>query len=1004
MMKTELSHEALRRNALIVGLIAGAALASPGLSPAAPLPRARPVPVRVAAAPAAKSKVKEPPKSRLTSLPRARPQSKVTMDFRDAPVDQILNFYSVITGLTVIKDPGLTGTATLISPRPMTVDDSIKVLDALLDSRGYRLDRSSTMMRVVNKGGGGGGRGNRGGGDTSNPGGNPSGGRGERSSDEKTQVFQLKYASAKSLASIVNDLYKNAAQAANRGRGGNNNNNNNQPQPQASFARASADDYSNSVIATGPPDQLTQIQDMINQIDKPVGSNQVTQVFPVKYLNVTDLASVVSNVLLATATNSATSGSAGSIPLERRAFMNARMGSSAATNGQVVAHAETNSLIVTASEESLDLVQNVIQELDKPQQPQSTTFVRNLKNASATEVAQLLNQMYGSRNNNNRNSFFGNNNNNNTSRNRLNNNNNNNRNNNRNNNNNNRNNGFGGNNRNNGFGGNNSGFSFRGNSLDSYGGSGIDIGIPSAMKLEPSDAVYRSTDGSLRVPTARTASWTGEGDDPIAQAMSQPFEGALSGPAPSNSHAPYRPSRLRNGTFMAPFSMAQYSANAAASASPDEEDPDAMNAPDEPMLSMTAPQLRQLLAQAQGNTSGAVRSSRGTGGTVTNVVDPTGNIQATPDVNTNSIIFNGDPATIEALDRILASLDRAPEQVLIEAVIVEANLDETNKLGFQFNWTQQNLKNGIAGSGAVDTAPTGISPTGLKYSIVGNNFSAILQALKTDSRFNILSTPRIFTANNRQAQINISQQIPYISNTFINAAGSTSNSISYLDVGIILDVTPHITGNGLVTIEVSQDANDFQGFTSFNAPIVSRRSTDTTVVAQDGQTIIIGGLIRDSVTKSRNKVPILGDLPILGTLFRSKSHQKQKTELMVFLTPHVVRTIDQTSVLTQNQQDLLRVAPRFKLGLPTPLEPANTGAGMITPNTPGGTSVPAAPGPPSVNPAPQPKTGDTGGSPVEVRSGDNAPGASPGPFGGPPADGGPGGPPPPDFSPPGGSE
>jgi type II secretory pathway component GspD/PulD (secretin) len=315
------------------------------------------------------------------------------MDFRDAPINQILDFFSVTSGLTVIKDPGLQGTATLISPRPIPLSDAINVLEALLDIRGYRLDQTDTMIRIVPKSGGG----NR----DSRPGSDNR--RAEmaanlRQPKEQTKVYRLEYASAKSLSSIVNDLFKNVP--GDRNNRVQNNGKNTAPNNAAvppPPARASSDDYSNSVVVTGPPDQLSQVDQIVKQIDNPVGSSQVTQIYPVEYVAVQDLSSVVSGVLLASQNGGAESGAASNVPFNQRARALARGGSTIATNGQVVPHLETNSLIVTAPKESQDLIRQVIGELDQPQEVKSTSFVRNLQNVSASDVAQLLSQMYGQR-------------------------------------------------------------------------------------------------------------------------------------------------------------------------------------------------------------------------------------------------------------------------------------------------------------------------------------------------------------------------------------------------------------------------------------------------------------------------------------------------------------------------------------------------------------------------------------------------------------------------------
>ncbi|MGQ9526074.1 MAG: type II secretion system protein GspD, partial [Armatimonadota bacterium] len=154
----------------------------------------------------------------------------------------------------------------------------------------------------------------------------------------------------------------------------------------------------------------------------------------------------------------------------------------------------------------------------------------------------------------------------------------------------------------------------------------------------------------------------------------------------------------------------------------------------------------------------------------------------------------------------------------------------------------------------------------------------------------------------------------------------------------ILDVTPRISRNGYVTIDVIQEANEFQGFTAFNAPLVSRRSTQTTVTVRDGQTVVIGGLMKDSETTTFSKVPVLGSLPIIGSLFRSKDKTKAKTELMVFLTPRVVRTAEESYALTQEQRDLLQMRDKVKLSPPPAVE-------QVIPGVPQAPEVPNQGGP-----------------------------------------------------------
>jgi general secretion pathway protein D len=180
-----------------------------------------------------------------------------------------------------------------------------------------------------------------------------------------------------------------------------------------------------------------------------------------------------------------------------------------------------------------------------------------------------------------------------------------------------------------------------------------------------------------------------------------------------------------------------------------------------------------------------------------------------------------------------------------------------------------------------------------------------LTAIQTDKKFQVLSTPRIFTSNNVQAQINISQSVPYVLNSRQDVNGNFTFNYAFLDVGIILTVTPRITSNGYVTMDVTQQANDLQGYTSFNAPIVNQRTADTTVTVKDGESVILGGIIRKTVTTTTNKIPILGDIPLLGKLFQSNSKESNKTELLVFLTPRIVHNSEDARKLRNDSVNQL---------------------------------------------------------------------------------------------------
>ncbi len=321
-------------------------------------------------------------------------------------------------------------------------------------------------------------------------------------------------------------------------------------------------------------------------------------------------------------------------------------------------------------------------------------------------------------------------------------------------------------------------------------------------------------------------------------------------------------------------------------------------------------------------------------GKITGVHDLTGQVTAIADPNTNSVIIVTSPDNADLVKSVMDQLDRIPEQVMIQTVIVEATLDKSSQFGLEWSFAQSKLlgNKGVSGTGTQGFGLQNASPalTGFSYVLSGGDLSAFFNMLQTNTKYQVLSTPRIFTSNNMQAQINISQSIPYIVSTIQNTNGTTSYNYAFQDVGIVLTVTPHITSNGYVTMDVTQTANDLQGYTSFNAPIVNQREATTTISAKDGETIVLGGMIRNQVTASVNKVPLLGDLPLLGSLFQSKTNSNQKTELLVFLNPKVVRDPAEAKKIKDDTQ--AQVSPEILQMLKDQTKPAD----KIVKKTPSG--------------------------------------------------------------------
>jgi len=173
----------------------------------------------------------------------------------------------------------------------------------------------------------------------------------------------------------------------------------------------------------------------------------------------------------------------------------------------------------------------------------------------------------------------------------------------------------------------------------------------------------------------------------------------------------------------------------------------------------------------------------------------------------------------------------------------------------------------------------------------------MLRAIAESGKLEVLSRPTILARNNQQATITVGQQVPLITNVRYDNFGNQINSITYQDVGIILRVTPFITSDGLIEMIVAPEISNLSdqtvsvstGTNAVGAPVINRRSADTVVVTPDAKTVVIGGLMQDNKTERVTKIPVLGDIPGVGFLFRRKIKESQKTELLIFLTPHIVR-------------------------------------------------------------------------------------------------------------------
>jgi len=304
------------------------------------------------------------------------------------------------------------------------------------------------------------------------------------------------------------------------------------------------------------------------------------------------------------------------------------------------------------------------------------------------------------------------------------------------------------------------------------------------------------------------------------------------------------------------------------------------------------------------------------------------------DETQNALIVRAKPSQIRQVESVLAELDKRRAQVLIQAAIVEVSGDNAAQLGVQ--WAAGDPSSGVglinftnAGSSLVDLATAAVTgdvslanigqgaAIGLgvsKKDSDGNRtfYGALVQALKSVTDANLLSTPSILTLDNQEAKIVVGQNVPFITGSTTTTGSGTTNpftTIQRQDVGITLKVTPSLSDGGTVRLDVEQEVSavvpSTEGIKSSDI-ITNKRSIKTTILADDGQTIVLGGLVQDDVKKSVSKVPLLGDIPGLGVLFRSTSDSRVKRNLLVFLQPTILRDPAKAAALTQRQYAAVR--------------------------------------------------------------------------------------------------
>jgi general secretion pathway protein D len=277
----------------------------------------------------------------------------------------------------------------------------------------------------------------------------------------------------------------------------------------------------------------------------------------------------------------------------------------------------------------------------------------------------------------------------------------------------------------------------------------------------------------------------------------------------------------------------------------------------------------------------------------------------------NAIVVYATPRDYAVVEDALRKLDVAPNQVMIEAAIVEVTLNDEMQYGVQWQFGSGASTTALA---AAPTTGLSIAPTsfaqGLNYFYSHRSIAASLTALETLTKINVVSSPKLLVLNNQTASLQVGDQVPTLSETSTSTIGSNApvvNSITYRDTGIILKITPRVNSSGVVLLDLSQEVSAVVPSTStINSPTISTRKIATSVAVQDGEVIALGGLISDSVQDRQSGIPFLSRVKILKSLFGTTDNHHDKTELIVLLSPRVVRTVDDGRALTDELRDKLQ--------------------------------------------------------------------------------------------------
>jgi general secretion pathway protein D len=306
-----------------------------------------------------------------------------------------------------------------------------------------------------------------------------------------------------------------------------------------------------------------------------------------------------------------------------------------------------------------------------------------------------------------------------------------------------------------------------------------------------------------------------------------------------------------------------------------------------------------------------------------------GEVIITPDKSTNSLVITASPQDYEVLRGVIEKLDIRRLQVFVEGLIMDVSMDKARELGMEWQFSKVEYDKSFrdattkpfGGTSFGDINRARVNPFDLTGLILGAadgtitfggetflNIAALIRALQTDSDVNILATPHILTMDNQEAEIIVAENVPFKVRTTATASGFPVEEIERKDVGLTLRLTPQISEGDFVRLEIYQEISNVleQQLAGASDLITAKRSAKTTVVVKDHQPVVLGGLIQDTMDDSVQKVPWLGEIPLMGALFKVTRHTAGKNNLLIVITPHIIRTASDLEGFYEEKKDEIK--------------------------------------------------------------------------------------------------